>query len=86
MKKNPVIKIALVGKRIRITCTIDPIIKSRNDARYKVEFFEGTIKDDGKFGKSVGIKILKGNENVAFIENSENNQKFKLSNEVCYYV
>ena len=71
----------MVNNKIRIKCTIDSIDKSE-DARYQVEFFEGTITKNGDFGKSIGIDILKGDENFAFIENSENDEKFELSNEV----
>ena len=82
LRKDPVVDIALVGKRIRITCTIDTIEKSRGDTRYEIEFFEGTVTRNGKLGKSLGTKTLKGNETVAFIENSDNNKLFELSNEV----
>lgn len=77
------INIGLVNKRIRIKCSIDSIDKSE-DARYQVEFFEGSITRNGDFGKSIGVKILKGIESVAFIENSKNDIKFKLSNKVTF--
>ena len=80
LRKDPEVDIALVGKRIRITCTIDTIEKSRADARYEIKFFNGTATRDGKL--LVGTKTLEGNETVAFIENSDNNKLFELSNEV----
>lgn len=84
MRKDPVVNVVLVGKRIRITCTIDSINKSE-DSQYEIEFFEGTATQDGRLGKSLGNKTINGSETVAFIENSENDEKFELSNEVCYH-
>ena len=40
------------------------------------------MTEDNNYGKPFGKEVLKGAENSAFIENTENEAKFKLSNEV----
>ena len=76
--KAPTIDIKLVNNKIRLICEVSSTDTSAS-VRHEMGFYQ-VVPD-----KLLATKILAGAENEAFIENSEQNHLFKLSNDVCFF-